>query len=47
MPSGCLNVNIAKSIFPASRIDSVRGDSVRCCLGCSLILCIINVELTV
>ena len=47
MQSRCLNTHIAKATFPASRIKGVRGESVRCCAGCSLILCIINAELTV
>ena len=47
MQSRCINTNITKATFPASRIDGVRGESVRCSSGCSLMLCVINLELTV
>ena len=47
MQSKCLNTNITKATFAASQIEGVRGERVRCCSGCSLILCVINAELTV
>ena len=47
MQSRCLNTNIVKATFPAFRIEGVRGESVRCCSGCSLLLRIINAKLTV
>ena len=46
MQSRCLNTDIAKSTFPAPHIADVRGESLRCCSGYSLVLCIINAELT-
>ena len=47
MQSRCLNTNIAKSTFPAPHIEDVRSENARCRSGYSLILCIINSELTV
>ena len=48
MQSRCLNTNIAKSTFPAPHIADVRGESIRCCPGYSLLLLYItNAELTV
>ena len=46
MPSRCRNTNITKSTFPASRIEGARGERMHCCSGYSLILRIINWELT-
>ena len=47
MQSRCINTNITKATFPTPRIEGVCGDSVRCCSGCSFMLCIINSELIV
>ena len=46
MRSRYRNTNITKSIFAASRIESGRGERVRCCSRYSLLLCIINSKLT-
>ena len=47
MQSRCLNTNTAKSAFAVPHIEDARSESVRCGSGCSLLLCIINTELTV
>ena len=47
MQSRYFDTNITKATFSASRIEGVCGDNVRCCSGGSLILCVINLELTV
>ena len=46
MQSRHFNTNITKATFSAPQIEGRRGESVRRCSGCSLILCIINAELT-
>ncbi len=47
MQSRCLNTNTVKATFPASHIEGACSESVRCGSGGSLILCVINAELTV
>ena len=47
MQSRCRNTNITKATFAASRIEGVCGERVHCGSGYSLILYIINSELTV
>ena len=46
MQSKCLNTNITKSTFTAPHIEGVRGERVRCCSRYSLLLHVINAELT-
>ncbi len=46
MQSRYRNPNITKATFPAPHIEDVRGKSVRCCPGYSLVPSIINAELT-
>ena len=46
MQSRCLNTNIAKSTFAAPHTEGACGERVRCGSGYSLLLCIINLELT-
>ena len=47
MQNGRINTNIAKPIFPAHQPGDMRVNAVRCFYGCSLVLRIINAELTV
>jgi hypothetical protein len=47
MKSGHININIAKPILFVYRVYGVRVDGARRFFGCSLILCVINAELTV
>ena len=47
MKSRYRNTNITKTTFPTPHIEDVRSESARCRSGYSLILCIINSELTV
>ena len=47
MRSRYRNTNTTKATFAVPHIEGVCGDSMPCCSGYSLLLCIINAELTV